>query len=65
MTTLWRQRRALERAGSEILRADRRRRKRASSVPSTKRPEPPLETRNGWVAGLTNLRRAMREKNRS
>jgi hypothetical protein len=60
---LWHRRAELERAGSAILRADRRHQRRVSSP--AKSPAPPLEMKNGWVAGLTNLRRAMRHKEQS
>ena len=56
-----RERMELEREATRLIRsADRQRRRRASSP--AKRPEQPLQTKNGWVSGLTNLRRAMRAK---
>jgi hypothetical protein len=57
-------RRAELEAATKILADDRRRRRRESSP--AKRPAPaPLQAKNGWISGLADLRRAMREKNRS
>jgi hypothetical protein len=58
------QERALKLEPDRILRdADRRRRTKGNGV---KKPAPPpLATKNGWVSGLANLRRAMRVKAQS
>ena len=39
-------------------------RQRQTNAPAIKKPAPaPLQAKNGWISGLADLRRAMREKN--
>ena len=62
---LWHRRAELERTGSAILRADRRSAPRRGATRQPASEPEPLATKNGWVSGLENLRRAMRAKERS
>lgn len=55
---------ALGREATKIIKSADRRRARELDGPKPKRPTPePLQTRNGWIRGLGNLRRVMRARN--
>ena len=59
-----RERVELERAGTKLIRSADHQQRRRAYRPDALKPtrSEPLQTRNGWISGLGNLRRAMRVK---